>query len=137
MFGYTANEAIGQHITLIIPLDRMDEESNILTRIGRGERIDHFETVRKTKDGTLIDIAVTISPIKDATGRVIGASKVGRDVTLMKKSERVAALLCAIVDSSNDAIVSKDLNGTITSWNKAAETTLVTPQKKPSAIPLL
>jgi len=123
MFGYTANEAIGQHITLIIPLDRMDEESNILTRIGRGERIDHFETVRRTKDGTLIDIAVTISPIKDATGRVIGASKVGRDVTLMKKSERVAALLSAIVDSSNDAIVSKDLNGTITSWNKAAETT--------------
>jgi len=123
MFGYTANEAIGQHITLIIPLDRMDEESNILTRIGRGERIDHFETVRRTKDGTLIDIAVTISPIKDATGRVIGASKVGRDVTLMKKSERVVALLCAIVDSSNDAIVSKDLNGTITSWNKAAETT--------------
>lgn len=123
MFGYTANEAIGQHITLIIPLDRIAEENNILTRIGRGERIDQFETVRKTKDGTLIDIAVTISPIKDATGHVIGASKVGRDITLMKKSERVAALLAAIVDSSNDAIVSKDLHGTITTWNKAAERT--------------
>ena len=89
-FGYTAKEAIGQHITLIVPPDRLDEEADILASLRRGERIDHFETVRKRKDGTLLDISVTISPVKDAQGRVIGASKVARDITERK---RLAVLL--------------------------------------------
>ena len=89
-FGYTAKEAIGQHITLIVPPDRLDEEADILASLRRGERIDHFETVRKRKDGTLLDISVTISPVKDAQGRVIGASKVARDITERK---RLALLL--------------------------------------------
>ena len=88
MFGYTANESIGQHITLIIPLDRRDEENNILARIGRGERIDHFQTVRRRKDGTLLDVSVTISPLRDLSGRVIGASKVARDITAEKRAEQ-------------------------------------------------
>ena len=88
MFGYTASESIGQHITLIIPPDRQHEENNILARIGRGERIDHFQTVRRRKDGTLLDVSVTISPVRDSSGRVIGASKVARDITAQKRAEQ-------------------------------------------------
>ena len=81
MFGYTPEEAIGQHITLIIPADRRNEETKILDQVRRGRRTDHFETVRVRKDGTPIHISVTISPVKDSAGRVVGASKVARDIT--------------------------------------------------------
>lgn len=87
IFGYTAAEAIGKHITLIIPDDRQNEETKILARLRRGERVDHFETVRKAKDGSLLDISVTISPIRDSSGRVIGASKVARDITGHKRAQ--------------------------------------------------
>ena len=86
LFGYTAAEAIGQPIYLIIPDDRRAEEEDVLTRLRRGEKIDHFETVRKSKDGRRIPISLTVSPIRDARGKVIGASKVARDIT-----ERIAA----------------------------------------------
>jgi PAS domain S-box-containing protein len=86
IFGYTAQEAIGQHITLIIPLDRRAEEDHILACLRRGERIDHFETVRRRKDGRLIDVSVTISPVRDSSGRIIGASKVARDITAQKEA---------------------------------------------------
>src|SRR5579864_2294977 len=88
LFGYTAEEAIGQHITLIVPADRLDEEATIIAQLKRGERIDHFETVRRRKDGTLLDVSLTISPVRDSTGRVIGASKVARDITEQKQGER-------------------------------------------------
>src|SRR6267154_304496 len=88
LFGYGAEEAIGQHVTLIIPADRRDEETIILERLKRGERVDHFETIRVRKDGTPLDISLTISPVRDATGRVVGASKVARDVTERKRTER-------------------------------------------------
>src|SRR5215471_15810417 len=81
IFGFTADEAIGKSITIIIPSDRYDEEKMILSRLSRGERIEHYETVRTGKDGRRIDISVTISPLRDSTGTVIGASKVARDVT--------------------------------------------------------
>jgi PAS domain S-box-containing protein len=87
LFGYSSQEAIGQNIRLIIPPDRWDEESKILARLSQGERVDHFETVRQRKDGTAIDISITISPVKDAAGRVIGASKVGRDISERKQTE--------------------------------------------------
>jgi PAS domain S-box-containing protein len=87
MFGYTAAEAIGQSITLIIPRGRREEEVEILGRISRGERVDHFETVRVRKDGTMIDLSLTISPVKDASGRVIGASKVARDISERKLAQ--------------------------------------------------
>jgi PAS domain S-box-containing protein len=86
IFGYSAQEAVGKNITLIIPPERLDEETNILRRIRSGERIDHFETIRMRKNGTLIDISVTISPVKDATGRIVGASKVARDISERKRS---------------------------------------------------
>ena len=88
IFGYTAQEAIGQHITLIIPPERHPEEDDILARLRRGEKIDHFQTVRRRKDGTLIDVSVTISPVRDSSGRVIGASKVARDITAQKRAEQ-------------------------------------------------
>src|SRR3989442_5787906 len=81
LFGYTAAEAIGQHIFLIIPEDRRVEEEGVLTRLRRGERIDHFETVRRTKDGRQVHISLTVSPVRDARGTLIGASKVARDIT--------------------------------------------------------
>jgi PAS domain S-box-containing protein len=88
IFGYTPEEAIGQHITLIIPLERHAEESDILGRLRRGERVDHFHTVRRRKNGTLLDVSLTISPVRDSTGRVVGASKVARDITEQKQAER-------------------------------------------------
>src|SRR6266700_2145265 len=87
IFGYTAEEAIGKRITLIIPPDRQAEEDEILRRVRSGERVDHFQTVRMRKDGTTFDISVTISPLRDSTGRVIGASKVARDISKQKHAE--------------------------------------------------
>ncbi len=88
IFGYTASEAVGQHISLIIPVNRRDEETVIIERIKRGERIEHFDTVRIRKDKTLLDISLTISPVRDATGKIIGASKIARDITQRKRIER-------------------------------------------------
>ena len=88
LFGYTAEEAVGKHITLIVPEDRRDEEKNILARLRHGERIDHFQTVRRRKDGSTLDLSLTISPVKDSAGRVIGASNVARDITHLKRIER-------------------------------------------------
>ena len=88
VFGYTCEEAVGQHITLIIPTDRREEETGILARLKRAEHIDHFETVRQRKDGSLLDISLSISPVKDSSGAVIGASKVARDITERKNAER-------------------------------------------------
>ena len=120
VFGYSSKEAIGSHISLIIPKDRLPEEDDILAHIRRGERIEHFDTVRQRKNGSVFDISLTISPVYDSTGRVVGASKVAREITERKRAERNTALLAAIVDSSDDAIVSKTLDGIITSWNKSA-----------------
>lgn len=121
IFGYSAAEMVGQHITKIFPSERLHEEDYVLSRIRSGQRIEHFETVRKAKDGTLLDVSVTISPIRDGKGTIIGASKIARDVTVQKAAARAAQHLAAIVDSSDDAIISKRLDGTITSWNRAAE----------------
>lgn len=87
IFGYTAAEAIGRPITLIIPPERLDEEPAILERLRKGERVEHFETVRVAKDGRRIDISLTISPVRDSTGRIIGASKIARDITGRKRAE--------------------------------------------------
>ena len=93
VFGYTAEEAIGQPITIVIPQDRQDEERTILTRIRRGERIEHFETIRQHKHGNLIWVSLTISPIKNAEGKIVGASKTARDITEQKQTgEQIATL---------------------------------------------
>jgi PAS domain S-box-containing protein len=87
VFGYSAEEAIGQPITIVIPKDRLKEEGEILNRVKRGEHIDHFETIRRRKQGSLIVISMTVSPIKDSEGRIVGASKIARDITEQKRNQ--------------------------------------------------
>jgi two-component system CheB/CheR fusion protein len=86
IFGYTAEETIGRSITMLIPPERQDEEPKLLERLGRGERTEHYETVRMTKDGRRLDISLTVSPIRDGSGRIVGASKVARDITQAKQA---------------------------------------------------
>jgi PAS domain S-box-containing protein len=88
LYGYSADEAIGRPISMLIPPDRLHEETEILARIRRGERVDHFETVRITKDRRKVDVSLTISPVHDSEGHVVGASKIARDITEQKKTER-------------------------------------------------
>jgi PAS domain S-box-containing protein len=93
IYGYSAEEAIGQPITIVIPHDRQDEEPAILTRIRRGERIEHFETIRQRKNGSLIVVSLSVSPVKNAEGKIVGAAKIARDITEQKRSqERIATL---------------------------------------------
>jgi len=121
LFGYQANEIVGQSVLTIIPEELHQEEPEILRRLCAGERIEHYETVRKHKDGHHVHVSVTISPIRDETGKVIGASKIARDISGRKAADELRFRLAAIVESSDDAIVGKNLNGIITSWNAAAE----------------
>src|ERR1700758_3395062 len=93
IFGYTPTEAIGRSVEILIPPDRLHEEMEIMSRVRRGERIDHYETVRRRKDGSLIDISLTVSPIMDAEGRVLGASKIARDITERRKAQEQHELL--------------------------------------------
>ena len=93
LFGHTAEEAIGKPITIIIPPDRLEEEPGILARIRSGERVEHFETIRQRKDGTLVDISLTVSPIRDHRGRIIGASKIARDISERKRAQERQTLL--------------------------------------------
>ena len=88
LFGYVASEAVGQSITMLIPPDRLEEEPRILDRLKRGERVEHFETVRMRKDGSLLDISLTISPVRDSAGHIVGASKVARDITERTRIEQ-------------------------------------------------
>jgi PAS domain S-box-containing protein len=93
IFGYTAEEAVGKSITILIPPDRDDEEPEILARIRRGERIDHYETIRQRKDGILLNISLTVSPIKNAQGEIVGAAKIARDITEGKRRDEHFAIL--------------------------------------------
>lgn len=93
LFGYTAAEAIGRPVTMLMPPERIDEEPGIIARIRRGERIEHYDTVRRRKDGTPIDISLSVSPIKDADGKIIGASKIARDISERKRAEQRQQLL--------------------------------------------
>ena len=121
LFGYTAAEIVGQSVRVIIPPDRQSEEDHVLSVVRRGEMVDHFETVRLRKNGTRVPVSLTVSPIRGSTGEIIGASKVVRDLSRVQRAQRDALRLASIVDSSDDAIVSKDLNSIVTSWNSAAE----------------
>jgi PAS domain S-box-containing protein len=93
IFGYTADEMIGKPINLLIPSDRPDEEPSILQRIRRGERIEHYETVRRRKSGELIDISLSVSPLADDTGKIVGASKIARDITASRNAQEMQTLL--------------------------------------------
>jgi PAS domain S-box-containing protein len=124
LFGYTAEDVIGKPVTLLIPPERLDEEPGILERIRRGERVDHYETVRRRKDGTNVDISLTISPMRNGVGRIVGASKIARDITdrkvaeaKLRESERHLQELLAAIPA---AIYTTDARGKITYYNQAA-----------------
>ena len=109
VFGYSAGEAIGQPITLVIPRDRQSEEREILTRIRRGERIDHFETVRQHKHGSLIVVSLTVSPVKDANGKIVGASKIARDITEQKRNQELITTLAREAEHRSKNLLSNAL----------------------------
>ncbi|HEY2083688.1 MAG TPA: PAS domain S-box protein, partial [Verrucomicrobiae bacterium] len=125
IFGYTTDEAVGRPIQMLIPPDHINEEPQILDRIRKGERVDHYQTVRQRKDGSLVDISLTVSPVRDASGTVVGASKIARDVTeqrriydrLRESEERFRITLTSI----GDAVISTDHKGRVTFINSVAE----------------
>jgi PAS domain S-box-containing protein len=121
IFGYTAQETIGQSICQIVPADLQHEEDEVSRRIRAGERIEHYETIRRAKSGRIVQVSLTVSPIKAADGTIVGASEIARDITRTKRLERDARHFAAIVASSEDAIISKTLDGTVVTWNTAAE----------------
>jgi PAS domain S-box-containing protein len=101
MFGYTAEEVVCKPVTILIPADRQNEERKILERIGRGEHVEHYETVRERKDGSLVAISDTVSPIKNIEGRIVGASKIARDITERKRAEARKKILMAELTHMN------------------------------------
>jgi PAS domain S-box-containing protein len=121
VFGYIAEEIIGRPVAALAWPGHEEDVDSVLARVRRGERVDHYETLRRSKDGRPVTVSLTVSPIRNAEGVVVGISKVARDITALRDSERTRALLSAIVESSDDGIISKDLNGIVTSWNSGAE----------------
>ena len=123
LFGYTAEEAVGKHITLIIPRERWNEEDSIIARLRRGERVDHFETIRRRKDGSTIELSLTISPVRDSTGRIIGASKVARDITQQKRAERALReseeRFRAIVETTPECVTLVARDGSLLQMNSS------------------
>jgi PAS domain S-box-containing protein len=91
LFGYTADEVVGKSITILLPSPNPEEELRILSRIRRGEPVEHYETIRRRKDGSLVDISLTVSPVRDAAGRVVGASKIARNISERKRAEQALA----------------------------------------------
>ena len=121
IFGYSEGEALGESITMLIPESRLKEEEKIISALKKGKRIEHFETMRLDSLGREIPLSLTISPVKDIHGNVVGASKVARDITDRLKNFEKQSILSAIVESSDDAIISKNLDGIIMSWNRGAQ----------------
>ena len=111
LFGYTAEEAVGKHISLVIPPERMAEEDQIIARLRAGQRLEHFETERVRRDGQRLTVSLTISPIKDDSGTVVGASKIARDVTERRRIERERQNFVTVIENSTDFIGMCDLNG--------------------------
>ncbi len=121
IFGYTAAEMIGEPISRLFPPDRLNEESNLIAQLQLGKTIKHFNTRRLRKDGTLIDVSVTLSPVRDAGGNIVAVSKIARDITELHQRTLNMSLSAAIVEHSDDAIISKTIDGTIITWNAGAE----------------
>jgi len=121
ILGFTAEEVIGQPVTILIPPDRQAEEVEILNRIRRGQRMEHFETLRRRKDGSLINVSLTISPIKNELGEVVGASKIARDITERKRAEQEIRFQAHLLNAVKQAVIATDLDGKVIYWNSFAE----------------
>jgi PAS domain S-box-containing protein len=122
LYGYSTEDVVGRNISFLLPADRFEELEAILGRVANGAGAQHYETTRIHKDGGVIDIGITVSPIHDLAGTmIVGTSTIQRDITDRKRTDAVTAEMAAIVDSSNDAIIGKTLDGVITTWNRGAE----------------
>ena len=121
LFGYTATEAVGRPLNLLIPQGRHGEQDELTARAAHGETIDLIETLGMRRDGSLVPIALTVSALREAEEDIVGVSRVARDLSRRRRIDRSVLRLAAIVESSDDAIVGKDLNGIVFSWNRAAE----------------
>jgi len=126
LFGYTAEEAVGKPVTILIPPDQHAEEDMILERIRRGERIEHYETVRKRKDGSSIVVSLTVSPVKNVGGKIVGASKIARDITERKRAEARERALMAELTSMNRAATAGELSASLAHEIKQPLTGIVT-----------
>ena len=125
LYGYTAQEIIGRSISVLIPEGQPDELATVPGRDRAGQRVEHYETVRRAKDGHLVDVSLTVSPIKDATGQVVGASAIARDITARKRADTALrtseARWRSIIDSAVDGIIVIDAKGCIEAFNRGAE----------------
>jgi len=121
MFGYTAEEILGQSVFLLIPDNKYSEQEKLMQEVLNDKRISQYRTVRLTHKGTRIPVSLSFSPIKDQDGQIIGASQIVHDVSFEHQAEEKQSMLAAIIESSEDAIISKTLDGIITTWNKGAE----------------
>jgi len=121
LFGYLAEEAIGKPVTILFPPECLREQYVILARIRRGDRVEHYETVRRCKDGSLIDVSLTVSPVRDAEGEVVGASKIARDITERKRTRELLRRQADLLDQSHDAIFTWRIGGGIAYWSRGAE----------------
>jgi PAS domain S-box-containing protein len=123
-FGYSAEEAIGKPVTILFPTDRFDEEPAILERIQRGEVVGHYDTVRRRKDGSLVEVSVTVSPVRDASGRIVGASNISRDISERRRAEKQLRdsekKLHDLLEAIPAAIYTTDARGKVTYYNQAA-----------------
>ena len=119
IFGYAGSEIIGKPVTVLIPADHINEEGAILARIRRGERVEHYETVRQRKDGSLVEVSLTISPIISAEGEIIGASKVARDITKQRQAQR-------LLDESSERLHLALAASNLGDWSWDSRTDLVT-----------
>ena len=121
LFGYTAEEVIGKSITILIPEGRHDEEPAILARIRSGRAVDHYETIRRRKDGTLMDISLSVSPLRDEFGKIIGAAKIARNITEQKRAQEAIRFQASLLDAVEQAVIATDIEGRIIYWNSFAE----------------
>jgi PAS domain S-box-containing protein len=121
LYGYTAEETVGKSASRLVPTDRPHEAEDILVRASQGKAIDRFESFRVRKNGSLVPVSLTISPIRNKSGTVVGVSTIARDTTERRRADRLRFQLAAIIESSDDAILSKSLDGVVLTWNRAAE----------------